>query len=69
MAEEPKEAPTYFSEGRLMAVGDPVVWTQNGEQGRVQEIRDYGNLAKVRFESGYEAWFPANVLSPNRSVS
>lgn len=60
---------TYFEEGRLAQVGDPVVFVQNGEQGRVLEIKDHGNLAKVRFESGYEAWFSMSSLSPNRSVS
>lgn len=60
---------TYFEEGVLLRVGDPVVWTQNGEQGRVSEIREDGNMAKVRFASGYEAWFSTNSLAPNRSVS
>ena len=64
----PKET-TYFEEHRLLAAGDPVVWTQNGEQGRVLETKDHGNQARVKFESGYEAWFPTNVLRPNRSVS
>lgn len=42
---------------------------RNGEQGRVSEIREDGNMAKVRFASGYEAWFSTNSLAPNRSVS
>lgn len=63
------ERKTYFEEGRLAAIGDPVVFTQNGEAGRVSAIRDHGNHALVRFESGYEAWFTMSSLWPNRSVS
>ncbi len=63
------ERKTYFEEGRLAQVGDPVVFAQNDEEGRVSAVRDHGNLALVKFESGYEAWFSMSSLYPNRSVS
>lgn len=53
-------------------VGEPVIWLQNGEKGRVAEERIDSAGAyvwRVRFESGYEAWFPREALAPNREVS